>query len=57
MLLVMYVAAFSTSYDRIKLYKEALAPLGENIIYMDTDSVINVSPDGQSLIPIDTDTG
>ena len=49
-----YIAAFITAWARIKLYEDALGPLGEKVIYMDTDSVIYVSPTGLPLIPMDT---
>ena len=48
-----YIASFITSYARVKLYKDALLPLGDKVLYMDTDSVIYVSPSGEPLIPID----
>ena len=47
------IAVFITAYARVKLYKDALLPLGEKVVYMDTDSVIYTSPTGQPLIDID----
>jgi hypothetical protein len=49
-----YISAFITAYSRMKLYEEALLPLGEKVLYFDTDSVMYVSPTGEHLIPIDT---
>ena len=49
-----YIAAFITAYARVKLYREALVPCGERVLYFDTDSVIYVSPTGDPIIPIDT---
>jgi hypothetical protein len=37
----------------VKLYQDALEPLREKVIYMDTDSLIYVSPTGAPLINID----
>ena len=48
-----YIAAFITGYARVKLYQDALEPLREKVVYMDTDSVVYVSPTGQPLINID----
>ena len=45
-----YIAAFITSSARVKIYADALLPLGEKVLYMDTDSVIYVSPTGEPLI-------
>ena len=42
---VIYIAAFFTGYARVKLYQG-------KVIYMDTQSVIYVSPTGQPLINI-----
>ena len=47
------IAAFITGYARVKLYQDALEPLREKVIYMDTDSAIYVSPTGAPLINID----
>ena len=49
-----YISAFITAYSRHKLYEEALHPLGERVLYFDTDSVIYYSPTGEHLIPPDT---
>lgn len=49
-----YISAFITAYSRMKLYLDALKPLGDKVLYFDTDSVMYVSPDGSPLIPIDT---
>ena len=49
-----YISAFITAYSRLKLYNEALEPLGRNVLYFDTDSVIYVSPTGDHLVPVDT---
>jgi hypothetical protein len=49
-----YISAFITAYARLKLYNEALEPLGKNVLYFDTDSVIYVSPTGEHLVDIDT---
>lgn len=49
-----YIAAYITAYSREKLYREALIPCGENVLYFDTDSVIYVSTNGEPIIPIDT---
>ena len=48
-----YIAAFITGYARVKLYQDALEPLKEKVVYMDTDSVIYVSPTGEPLINSD----
>ena len=48
-----YIAAFITAYARVKLYKDALLRLEEKVVYIDTDSVIYVSPSGEPLIDID----
>jgi hypothetical protein len=45
-----YIATFVTAYARDKLFAEGLEPLGENVLYFDTDSVIYVSPYGNHLI-------
>jgi hypothetical protein len=49
-----YISAFITAYARLKLYEEALEPLGEKVLYFDTDSVIYCSPTGEHLVPVDT---
>jgi hypothetical protein len=49
-----YISAFITAYSRLKLFEEALEPLGRNVLYFDTDSVIYVSPTGEHLIEPDT---
>ena len=36
------------------MYEDALGPLGEKVIYMDTNSVIYVSPTESPLISMDT---
>ena len=41
-----FVAAFTTCYARLRLY-EALEPLGERVLYYDTDSVIFLQDQGQ----------
>ena len=45
-----FVACFTTSYARLKLYK-ALDMLQERVLYMDTDSVIYTQKPGQLSIP------
>jgi hypothetical protein len=49
-----YISAFITGYARLKLYEEALEPLGEKVLYFDTDSCIYLSPTGEHLVPINT---
>ena len=49
-----YIATFITGWARVKLYEDALLPLQQKVVYMDTDSVIYVSPDGNPLIAMDT---
>lgn len=34
-----FIAAFTTEYARLKLYKE-IEKLGDSVLYMDTDSII-----------------
>lgn len=46
-----FVAAFTTSYARLKLY-ESLDVLQQQVLYYDTDSVIYRWKPGQSSIPI-----
>lgn len=46
-----YIAAFTSSYARIKLY-EAISKVGENVLYYDTDSVIYVVRDGDDPLQI-----
>ena len=41
-----FVAAFTTCWARLRLY-EALEPLGERILYYDTDSIIYLEEPGQ----------
>ena len=40
-----YIAAFTTSHARLRLYKE-LEKLGEQVLYHDTDSIVYVSRPG-----------
>lgn len=47
------ISAFITAYARLKLYNDAFIPLGRNVLYTDTDSVIYLSPSGHHLIPVD----
>ena len=46
----MYVAAFTTSHARLRLYKE-LELLGEQVLYHDTDSIVYVSRPGNYEVP------
>jgi hypothetical protein len=46
-----YIAAFITAYARRQLFLEALEPIGVNVLYHDTDSVIFVSEKGENPIP------
>ena len=45
-----YVAAFTTSHARLRLYKE-LELLGEQVLYHDTDSIVYVSRPGGYEVP------
>ena len=45
-----FVACFTTSYDRLKLYN-ALDILQKKVLYMDTDSVIHTQKPKESVIP------
>lgn len=38
-----FIACFTTCWARLKLYNEALQPLNDRVLYMDTDSVIFLS--------------
>ncbi len=49
------VASFITSYARSKLYMEGYHVLQDKMMYADTDSLIYRSPNGEHLIPLDTD--
>jgi len=49
-----YISTFVTAYARLKLYEEAMEPLGKLVLYFDTDSVVYVSPTGEHLIHPDT---
>ena len=49
-----YISVFVTAYARIKLYEDALEPLGHCVLYFDTDSVIYVSPGREHFIHPDT---
>ena len=42
-----FIACFTTCHARIKLY-EALEPLGERVLYYDTDSIIYYTNEGQT---------
>jgi len=46
-----YLAAFITAYSRKQLFEEALEPIGVNVLYHDTDSVIYVARKGEFLQP------
>lgn len=46
-----FVACFTTSYARLKLYN-TLDTLKERVLYMDTDSVIYTQKPTESLIPV-----
>ena len=46
-----FIAAFTTSYARLKLY-EALEKLDDRVLYYDTDSVIYKTQEGQEKIPL-----
>ena len=45
-----FVAAFTTCHARLKLY-EALEPLGERVLYYDTDSIIYLEEKPGQLKP------
>ena len=45
-----FVACFTTSYARLKLYN-ALDILQKKVLYMDTDSVIHTQKPTESVIP------
>ena len=45
-----YIAAFTTSHARLRLYKE-LEKLGEQVLYHDTDSIVYVSRPGGYEVP------
>jgi len=50
-----YIAAYITGYSRMKLYEEALQPLGRRVLYMDTDSVVYKTELENGVgIPMDT---
>lgn len=46
-----FIAAFTTSYARLKLY-EALEKLEDRVLYYDTDSVIYKTKAGQEKLPL-----
>ena len=46
-----FIAAFTTSYARLKLY-EALEKLDDRVLYYDTDSVIYKTKAGQEKLPL-----
>ena len=50
----MYISVFVTAYARMKLYEDALEPLGRCVLYFNTDSMIYVSLGGERLIHPDT---
>ena len=50
------LASFVTSYARMHLYT-ALDLLQEKVLYMDTDSVIYVSPDGSDILKLGNQLG
>ena len=45
-----FIAAFTTAQARLKLY-EALDTLKERVLYMDTDSIIYRTKEGQDMLP------
>jgi predicted GIY-YIG superfamily endonuclease len=48
----MALAVFTTAQARLKLYNDFLEPLGDRVLYYDTDSVIYVTYPGQTNIPL-----
>ena len=47
-----YIASFITAYSRVKLYTEAIFPLGNHVLYFDTDSCVYKSPSGSHLVEL-----
>lgn len=45
-------AAFTTAHARCHLYRNCIFPLGERVLYFDTDSVIYTKKIGQSGLPL-----
>ena len=52
----MYISVFVTAYAHmiVKLYEDALEPLGRCVLYFNTDLMIYVSLGGERLIHPDT---
>ena len=48
----MALAVFTSAQARLKLYNDFLEPLGDRVIYYDTDSVIYATYPGQENIPL-----
>lgn len=47
-----YISAFITAYARVMLIDDVFLPLGDKVLYYDTDSAIYVSPQGDHLLPV-----
>lgn len=45
-------ASFTTAHARCHLYRNAIQPLGDRVLYFDTDSVIYIKKKGQQGLPL-----
>ena len=50
-----YISAFITAYARVMLIDDVFIPLGDKVLYYDTDSAVYVSPTGEHLLPVNKD--